>query len=179
MVKAITTKEKERIMRTNSRITGFAVAALMLVVLPLAAWAQPKISITIKAEKEVSVTIKGKQTKKKIAAKGVQPGEEIIYTLSYVNSGTEAAKDVNISDPIPAGTAYIPGSASEVGDLAFSIDKGKSYKKPTLLTYESKGGDGQMQKRVASPEDYTDIRWRIPSVPAGGKGSVNFKVKVK
>ena len=54
----------------------------------------------------------GKQIKKMIAAKGVQPGEEIVYTLSYVNSGSEAAKDVVISDPIPAGTAFIPGSAS-------------------------------------------------------------------
>lgn len=166
-------------MRTNSRISGFTVAAIMLVVLPLAAWAQPKIAITIKAEKEVSVSVKGKQIKKRIAAKGVHPGEEIIYTLSYINSGTEAAKDVVISDPVPAGTAYIPGSASETGDLSFSIDKGKIYKKPTLLIYEQKDSDGKMHKRVATPDDYTDIRWTIPSVPAGGKGSVNFRVKVK
>lgn len=144
-----------------------------------AAWAQPKVSISIKAEKEVTVTSKGKQVKKKIATKGVQPGEEIIYTLSYTNSGTEAAKDVLISDPIPEGTAYIPGSASEAGDLTFSIDKGKTFKKPTLLTYEIRDGSGKAQKKVAAPEEYTDIRWTIASVPAGGKGSVSFRVKVK
>ena len=166
-------------MRTRSRMIGCAVAALMMVALPLAAWAQPKVAITIKAEKEVTVTAKGKQVKKRIAAKGVQPGEEIIYTLSWVNSGTEAAKDVVISDPIPAGTAYIPGSASETGDLAFSIDKGKSFKKPTLLTYELRSGTGKIEKKTATPDDYTDIRWTIPMIPAGGKGSVNFKVKVK
>lgn len=166
-------------MSTNSRMIRCSVAALMLAALPLAAWAQPKVTITLKAEKEVSVTAKGKQVKKRIAAKGVQPGEEIIYTLSYVNSGTEAAKDVIISDPIPAGTSYIPGSASEVGELTFSIDKGKSFRKPTLLTYELKGSDGKVQKRVATPEDYTDIRWTIPSLPAGGKGSTSFRVKVK
>jgi len=144
-----------------------------------AAWAQPKVSISIKAEKEVTVTSKGKQVKKKIATKGVQPGEEIIYTLTYSNSGTEAAKDVLISDPIPEGTAYIPGSASEAGELTFSIDKGKTFKKPTLLTYEIRDGSGKAQKKVAAPEEYTDIRWTIPSVPAGGKGSVSFRVKVK
>jgi len=164
-------------MRTKSRIAGFILAAI--VALPLAAWGQPNVAITIKAQKEVSVTVNGKQVKKKIAAKGVQPGDEIIYTLAYVNSGTEAAKDVVISDPIPAGTIFIPGSASEVGDLTFSIDKGKSYKRATLLTYEIKANDGSMQKRVASPDDYTDIRWTINLIPAGGKGSVNFKVKVK
>jgi uncharacterized repeat protein (TIGR01451 family) len=165
-------------MGKSSRISSTLIA-VMLVALPLAAWAQPKIAITVKAQKEVTVTVQGKQVKKLIAAKGVQPGEEIIYTLSYLNSGSEAARDVIISDPIPAGTAFLPGSASDSGDLAFSIDNGKSYKKPTLLTYEQKGGDGKAQKRVATPEDYTDIRWTIPSVPAGGKGSVNFKVKVK
>jgi uncharacterized repeat protein (TIGR01451 family) len=165
-------------MTLNRKISRFILAAL-LVAMPLAASAQPKIAITIKAQKEVTVTIQGKQVKKKIAAKAVQPGDEIIYTLSYVNSGTEAATDVILSDPIPTGTAYIPGSASEVGDLTFSIDKGKSYKKPTLLTYEAKGNDAKMQKRTASPEDYTDIRWTLNSVPAGGKGSVTFKVKVK
>lgn len=166
-------------MMRNSRIKAVAATALMVVALPLAAWAQPKVDISVKAEKEVSVTAKGKQVKKRVAAKGIQPGEELIYTLNYQNSGTEAAKDVVISDPIPAGTAYIPGSASEVGEVTFSIDKGKTYNKPTLLSYELKGGDGKGQKRVATPDDYTDVRWTIPSIPAGGKGSVSFKVKVK
>lgn len=166
-------------MKTTSRFTGFTVAAVMLVAMPLAAWAQPKVEISIKAEKEVTVTAKGKQVKRKIAAKGVQPGEEIIYTLNYSNSGTEAAKDVVISDPIPEGTAYLPGSASEAGELTFSIDKGKTFKKPTLLTYEVKGSDGKVLKKVATPDDYTDIRWTIPSISAGGKGSVSFRVKVK
>ncbi|MBU5635292.1 DUF11 domain-containing protein [Geomonas sp. Red69] len=165
-------------MQKNKKLATAAVA-LILAAMPLVAWAQPKVTITMKAEKEVSVTAKGKQVKKRVAAKGVQPGEEIIYTLSYQNSGNEAAKDVVISDPIPAGTAYIPGSASETGDLAFSIDKGKTFKKPTLLTYELKGNTGKMEKKVASPDEYTDVRWTIPQVPAGGTGSVSFKVKVK
>ncbi len=153
--------------------------ALTLLALPLAAWAEPKVAISVKAEKEVTVTVKGKAVKKKIVAKGFLPGEEIIYTLSYVNSGTEPAKDVFITDPIPAGTSFIPGSASDADKATFSINNGKSYSKPTLLTYEIKSADGKFQKKVAAPEEYTDIRWTIPSVPAGGKGSVNFRVKVK
>lgn len=166
-------------MNTRRSIAGFTVAAFMLVAVPLAAWAQPKVEISIKAEKEVTVTAKGKQVKRRIAAKGIEPGEELIYTLNYANVGSEPAKDVVISDPIPAGTAYIPGSATETGEVAFSIDKGKTFKKPTLLTYEVKGKDGKVQKRVASPEDYTDIRWTIPSIAVGEKGSVSFTVKVK
>ncbi|NVN99367.1 MAG: DUF11 domain-containing protein [Geobacteraceae bacterium] len=153
--------------------------AIAMLALPLAAWAQPKVSISIKAEKEVTVTANGKQVKKKVTAKNFQPGEEIIYTVSYNNTGNEAAKDVKITDPIPAGTAYIPGSASEVGELTFSIDNGKNYKKATLLTYEMKSADGKMQKKAATPEEYTDISWVIPSIAAGEKGSVHFRVKVK
>ena len=153
--------------------------ALTLLALPMAAWAQPKVAITIKAEKEVTVTANGKQVKKKVTAKNFQPGEEIIYTVNYNNTGSEAAKDVKITDPIPAGTTYIPGSASEVGVLTFSIDNGKNYKKATLLTYEMKSADGKMQKKAATPDEYTDISWIIPSIAAGEKGSVHFRVKVK
>lgn len=156
-----------------------SIAALALLTSPLAALAQPKVAISIKAEKEVTVTTKGKPVKRKIASKGFLPGEEIIYTLSYVNSGTEPATDVLITDPIPAGTVFIPGSASDADKATYSINNGKSYSKPTLLIYEIKTADGKVQKKVAAPEEYTDIRWTIPTVPPGGKGSVHFRVKVK
>ena len=172
------TKTKGGIMNKLANIIQTAAVAVLLA-LPLTAWGQPNVSISIKAEKEISVTSKGKQIKKRVAAKAIIPGEEIIYTLNYSNIGNETAKDVIITDPIPSGTSFIPGSATETGDLAFSIDNGKSFKKPTMLTYEMKGSDGKLQKKVAVPDEYTDIRWTIPSVPPGGKGSVSFRVKVK
>jgi uncharacterized repeat protein (TIGR01451 family) len=166
-------------MNRGKNVIGLTIAAMALLALPLAAWAQPKVTISIKAEKEVVVTANKKQIKKKVEAKKFQPGDEIIYTITYNNTGTEAATDVVVSDPIPEGTAYIPGSATEAGDLTFSIDHGKIFKKPTMLTYEIKTKKGGTEKKVASAEEYTDIRWTIPTVPAGGKGSVSFKVKVK
>lgn len=166
-------------MKHSVKITMLLAAALIFTVLSQAAWAQPKVNITIKAEKEVVVTEQGKKVKKLVEAKDIVPGEEIIYTLSYVNAGTEAATSVVISDPIPTGTSYIPGSASAVGEIAFSIDHGKSFNGPTLLTYEVTTADGKKEKRVASPEEYTDIRWVIPSLPAGEKGVVSFRVKTK
>lgn len=162
-----------------TRNTLVSIIAATLLTLPLTAWAQPKVTVTLKAEKETVSIENGKKVSKRVEAKDVFPGDEVLYTLSYANTGTEAATNVVVSDPIPAGTAYITGSASEVGDLVFSIDKGKSYKKPALLSYEVTTGDGKKVKRVASPEEYTHIRWTIPSVAPGGKGSVSFKVKVK
>lgn len=163
----------------NRQLKQIVLVTTLLVSLPLLAWARPNVAINIKAEKEVVVTENGKQIKKIVEAKDIFPGEVITYTLSYENKGDEAAANVALTDPIPAGTAYIVGSASEIGDLTFSIDLGKSYKKPSLLSYEVTDKNGKVQKRVASPEEYTHIRWTLPSIAAGAKGSVNFKVKVK
>ena len=45
-------------------------------------------------------------------------GEEIIYTITYANTGTGGATDVVITDSIPTGTAYVAGSASNSGTLS-------------------------------------------------------------
>jgi uncharacterized repeat protein (TIGR01451 family) len=166
-------------MKHSGKIITYVATVLLALALAPAAWARPEVSITIKAEKEVVVTEQGKKVKKLVEAKDVEPGDEIIYTLSYSNVGTEAATNVVISDPIPPGTMYIPGSATGTGELTFSIDHGKTYKKPALLSYEVTTPDGKKEKRVASPEEYTDIRWVIPSLRVGEKDSVSFKVKTK
>ena len=85
-----------------------------------------------------------------------------------------------INDPIPAGTSYVPDSATGEGtEITYSIDKGKSYKKATSLVYQVDAGNGKKEQRVASPEQYTNIRWTIGSLPAKGSGKVSFKVRVK
>lgn len=166
-------------MMTGKRSIQLILVALTLLALPLAAWAKPEVSITIKAEKEVVVTEEGKQVKKIVEAAEIFPGETIIYTLNYQNTGTEPASNVAITDPIPAGSVYSLGSASEIGEVTFSIDQGQSFKKPSLLTYEVTNTDGTKEKRVASPEEYTHIRWTLPPLAPGDQGSVSFQVKVQ
>lgn len=155
------------------------VVVLSIFLFSSVALAAPKVEIKIVAEKEVVVVKNGQKTKKMIATKKFAPGETIQYTLTYKNSGTEAATNAVVSDPIPEGTAYIPGSATEAGELTFSVDGGKTFNKPALLSYEIKSNQGKSEKRVASPEQYTHIRWVIDKIPAGTNGSLNFKVKVK
>ena len=60
-----------------------------------------------------------------------------------------------------------------------SIDGGKTYKKPSLLTYQVDRGDGTLENRVASPEQYTNIQWVLEIVPAGSSRSVGFRALVK
>ena len=81
---------------------------------------------------------------------------------------------------MPAGMSYIDNSASgPEADISFSIDGGKSFKKASYLTYEVKLPGGATEKHTARPEEYTDIRWTIKSVPAGGNGKLTYQVKVK
>lgn len=149
---------------------------LSLLMLSLEALAKPLLTVNMKAETEITLN---KETKR-IAVKEINPGDVVVYTISYVNTGDEAATNANLDDPIPQGTVYIPGSATgENAEITFSIDGGKTFKKPSLLTYEIKLPDGKVEKKIASPEQYTNIRWTINTIPARGKGEVSFKVKVK
>jgi uncharacterized repeat protein (TIGR01451 family) len=156
------------------------IAILAVLLLPMGAIAKPLVSVSITAEKEVTVVKSGQKTTKKIAATRIEPGDVIFYTLNYINSGNEAATSVVLDDPIPLGTVYLPGSALGDGtEITFSIDNGKSFKKPSLLVYELKGANGQKEKRTASPEEYTHIRWLIGKIEAGAKGTVGFQVRIK
>jgi uncharacterized repeat protein (TIGR01451 family) len=149
--------------------------ALVFLMLSAEVFAKPLISVSMKAEKEVIVN----KEKKMIAADKVNSGDVIFYTLSYVNSGNEAATNAVLDDPIPKGTVYLDGSAfGKDADITFSIDGGKTFKKPSLLTYEVKIS-GKTEKKTASPEQYSNIRWTISVVPAKGSGQIGFQVKVK
>jgi uncharacterized repeat protein (TIGR01451 family) len=162
----------------RKQVLLMVVAAILL--LPVWAMAKPLVSVSITAEKEVKVVKDGQKITKKVAATRIDPGDVIFYTLNYINSGNEAATNVVLDDPIPMGTVYLPGSAFGSGaDITFSIDGGKSFKKPSLLIYEVKVQNGAVEKRTASPEEYTNIRWLINRIEAGAKGNVGFQVKIK
>lgn len=162
-------------MRKTALITG-----IIALLLPLSAVAKPLISVSITAEKEVTVTEKGKKVKKMVTADKIDADDVIFYTVNYINSGNESATNAVLNDPIPQGTSYVPGSAyGEGAEITFSIDNGKGFKRPSLLTYEIKNRDGSVEKKAASSEEYTHIRWTIAKIPAGTRGKVGFQVRVK
>jgi len=164
----------------RKQVSLMAIAILAALLLPMAAFAKPLVSVSITAEKEVTSVKNGQKTTKKIAATKIDAGDVLFYTMNYLNSGNEAATSAVLDDPIPQGTVYIPGSAFGAGaEITFSIDGGKTFKKPSLLIYELKNPNGSMEKRTASPEEYTHIRWVISKIDAGARGTVGFQVRIK
>jgi uncharacterized repeat protein (TIGR01451 family) len=142
--------------------------------------AQPKISVSMTAEKEVVEVVNGKQVAKRIPAKTAGPGQMLIFTLQYKNDGNEKATNVKVDNPIPDNTVYVVGSGiGKNSKMLFSIDGGKTYKQPSLLTYEETLPDGKKIKKQASPEQYTHVRWVISEIPPGNQGTVGFQVKMK
>jgi len=142
--------------------------------------AKPLMTISITTSKEVTETVGGSKVRKLVPAKQAASGDTLVYSLAYSNKGNETATDAIIDNPVSAGMSYIDNSASGAGaEISFSIDGGKSYKKPSLLTYEIKQPNGTVQKYTARPEEYTHIRWTIRQVPAGTGGTLGFSARVK
>jgi uncharacterized repeat protein (TIGR01451 family) len=168
--------EKENTMRRSVPMITLLAALLA----PALAAAASQVSVAITAEKEVTTTVNGQKVTRKVPATSIESRNTIFYTLSYVNGGDEPANNATLDDPIPQGAVYVPGSAyGEGAEITYSIDGGKTFKKPSLLTYEIKQVNGKVEKHTASPEEYTHIRWVIRTIPAGSTGKVGFQVRVK
>lgn len=160
----------------------FATTVLFaLLLLPAMVMAAGTVDVKIKAEKLIVVTKNGQKVTRPVQTTKFQPGDTILYTISYINNAAKPVSDAVINDPIPEGTVYIHESAKGEGtDIAFSIDNGKTFQKPTLLYYEVTAGKGKKEQKVASPDQYTNIRWTVTNtIPPKGTGKVLFKVKVK
>jgi uncharacterized repeat protein (TIGR01451 family) len=88
----------------------------------------------------------------------VVPGDQVIYTISCANHGTEAAENVLITNPIPEHMRYVPRTAETEGAaVLFSVDGGNTYGAPEDLVVD----DGHGGPRRALAADYTHIRWSI------------------
>lgn len=152
----------------------------IVLVLPVTVLAKPQVTVKTVAEKEVTQIVNGKQVKKRVPAENADPGQTVIFTVNYKNEGNEKAVNVKVDNPIPKDTVYIVGSGiGKNSKMLFSIDGGKNYKAPSLLTYEETLPTGKKVKRQASPEQYTHVRWIIDEIPPGKSGKVGFQVRLK
>lgn len=149
---------------------------------PAAVRAQQKGGIELTSVAEVEVTTTNAQGQKEVklveAAKtNVVPGDTVIFTNYYTNTGKEPATGVVIKNPVPEHMVYVDKSAEgKDTKIDFSVDKGKTFAAAGQL--KVKDASGKEQAAVAA--DYTHIRWIVEKpVAKGGKGSVSFRAKVK
>ena len=136
--------------------------------------------LELKSEAFQDVSVKGKDGKvqrKRQAVATAVPGSEVVYVISYRNSGAKPAADVVINNPVPSEVLYVAGSAEGAGTRTeVSVDGGKQY--GILAALQVKGADGK--PRAARAEDVTHLRWTVLGAVAPGKeGSVSYRAVVR
>ena len=154
----------------------FAIAvAIALLLMSASAWSQGTLDVQTTVQKEtVTVNDDGEQVKTLVPAESVIPGERVVYTITFRNTGDEPADDVVISNPISENLTYVPGSAFGPGmALQFSVD-GITFAAADELTVEEDG-----ESRPAKPEEYRHIRWVMQNdLVAGAQGTVRFSARL-
>jgi uncharacterized repeat protein (TIGR01451 family) len=157
------------------------ITALVLVLLTVAGVARAQQNpIVLKSVAETEVEAKnahGGVEKKRVPLTKAPPGAEVIYTTTFTNQGAKPAGNVVVTNPVPANTSYVGGSArGENTVITFSVDGGKSYAAPDALTLRTTDG----RERPALPSDYTHVRWVYKGdLPPGKTGAAEFRVVVK
>jgi len=110
----------------------------------------------------------------------VVPGDRILYNVRISNQGDRDARRPVAFGPVPAGTSFVPGTATRAAGLEveYSIDGGKTFFASPTITIPGK--DGKPETVPAPPERYTTLRWTWESpLPAGSKAGVSYQVQVR
>ncbi|MDD5705997.1 MAG: SdrD B-like domain-containing protein [Kiritimatiellae bacterium] len=107
----------------------------------------------------------------------VAAGGSIAYSVAYTNSGVVSAGDPTIGlplvvqDSVPAGTAYVSGSATAANTLPSGVS---SY----TVFYSTDGGVTWTQTEPDAAL-VTDLQWWLSDeLPAGAAGVIRFSVNV-
>jgi uncharacterized repeat protein (TIGR01451 family) len=121
----------------------------------------PKVKLNLGAEKQVvSFDAQGKQqiTWQALDGASVKPGDVLRYTLLSENAGDKPAKELKLTQPVPAQTIFVLDSAKANGaQLTYSIDGGKSFVAKPMVTV--KLASGQEVQKPAPASSYTHVRW--------------------
>ncbi|MGF1516722.1 MAG: hypothetical protein ACFCVB_02800 [Nodosilinea sp.] len=127
---------------------------------------QPAVKLELAAAKQVLATDDQGQTKETWQALSgeqavVQPGDQLRYYLSGENTSDRSLKNLVVTQPVPAQTAYVLGSAV-VGDnggaaITYSIDNGETFVDEPMVEVTQPNGDIVLEPAPA--DAYTHIRW--------------------
>lgn len=139
---------------------------------------QDTIRLEHKAEKWQSVTDEnGAEQMRLVEATNVVPGERVLFSVTYTNSGDQPAENVTITNPVPEQMTYVDDSATGNNtSILFSVDGGESFAAASDLQV----GNADGTQRPASASDYTHVRWLVRSdIAPGTSGTVQFTATVK
>jgi uncharacterized repeat protein (TIGR01451 family) len=164
--------------RLALRITNGVLLAGLLLLSGIALAQQGTIKLEHKAEQWQSIIGEdGAEQVQLVEATNVVPGEKVLFTVTYANTGDQPAENVTITNPVPEHMVYVDDSAA--GDntsILFSADGGENFAAASDLRVSNDDGS----QRPASASDYTHVRWVVQSdIAPGTSGAVQFAAVVK
>lgn len=125
----------------------------------------------------VSVDDDGEEIIKK--ARETEPGHVMEFRIVFTNNGADDVKGIQVVDPIPQNTRFVPDSHQSDVTAAFevSIDGGESFELEPVVRIETQP-DGSQKEVVVSPEQYTHVRWLAAEELASNGGQHQFVYRV-
>ncbi len=157
---------------------SIAASSLVVLALILPGLASAKPNVTLKLSGSiVTRAADGRTTLTPVEKAQPKAGDEIEYDIVASNAGTTPALRLVPVGRIPAGTAYVDGSAKAPRARAeFSLDGGKTWS--TSPTVTVKGPDGAPVVKKADPSLYTAVRF-VTSGAVAPRASVAYTYEVR
>ncbi len=118
------------------------------------------------------VTENGQTRHVLIAPDKVVPGERLVFTTSYRNSGAKPIQNFIVTNPLPPAVTL---AADSDPALVVSVDGGAHWGPLAALTVS----DGKGGTRAAEPTDVTHLRWTIAQIAPGATGSLAYHATVR
>lgn len=162
------------------RILAASTALLLALALPGLAWAAPRPNVQLKLTGSiVTKSADGKTMLTPVEKEAPKSGDDVEYDIAATNTGTAPALKLMPKAKIPAGTAYVDGSAKAPhAKVEFSLDQGKTWSATPMVTV--KGPTGAPVVKKADPSLYTMIRFITDGALAPrGSALYTYEVHVK
>ena len=123
-------------------------------------------------EEIVTVDAKGERQVTLTEPTAVAPGDVVVISIAYENTGAESVSDIVISNPVPEHLRFI-GMRSGPGLV--SVDGGATY--GALVDLKVREADRTY--RPATTADVTHVRWRLDQpLGPGASGAVAFAARL-
>lgn len=125
------------------------------------------VSLASDVKVERSVVENGQKRQVLLPAVKVVPGEKLVFTTVYRNTGVKPAENFVVTNPIPGAVRL---SDDGFGNFDVSVDGGKAWGKlPALRVSDGKGGE-----RAAEAADVTHLRWVLATIAPGASGTLEY-----
>lgn len=133
------------------------------------------LSKAVLKERTVTNTL-GQKVRDMVPVQRVTGGDTLVYINKIQSNSKVEKKNIVITNPVPAGTVYLRGTATCEGscEILFSIDGGQSFKKGENL-YVVYG----TTRRVAFGSEYTHVKYIFKSILPFTQTRMAFKAIVK